>query len=236
MNTRLLLILSRFFFFLGVVLGLAVTIIAIWNNTEATNYYFTGATHTTFHGLRCPLTIAPTEKGIVTAVFDNPNDQEDVYYYRVQISNNTSSARTIEDQIAVPSHQSKSVQWTVDANDVDLRFFILMKITILPNAFHPTQEAVCGILVANVSGLTGAQGYGNALILSVLGIVVGLGIWQQTGNKANRDLQRLVQALGFVVLFALVAASMKWWAAAIALSVIAVLLLVISIRFAIDRA
>jgi hypothetical protein len=234
MNTRLLLILSRIFFFLGVVIGLVLAVIAIWNNTEATSYYYTGVAYPLFHGLRCPVMISPTEKGIVTAVFDNPTTKEDIYYYRIQISRSTSSTRTIEAQIAAPPRQSTSVQWTVDANDVDLGFFILVKITILPSVFHPTQEAVCGIIVANIFGLTGSQIFATALFLSFLGIAVGLGLWQQTGTNANRDLWRLAQALGLVVMLALLATSMGWWAVAIALSVITILLLVISIRFTID--
>jgi hypothetical protein len=122
----------------------------------------------------------------------------------------------------------------VDASDVDLRFFILVRITILPNAFHPPQEAVCGIIVANILGLTGAQASTAALILSLSGMAVGLGIGQQTSTRANQDPQRLAQALRLVVLLALFATSMSWWTVAIAPSVITILLLIISIRFAVD--
>jgi hypothetical protein len=236
MNTRPLFILSRAFFFLGVGLGFGLSVIAIWNNIESTSYFFRGSTFAPFHGLRCPVMIAPTENGIVTSIFRNPNDEEDVFYYRVQISGRSSAMRTLEDKLTVPAHQTRSVQWAVDTRDVDLRFFILVKVTILPNAFHPPQEAVCGIMVANanIPGLTGVQISTAVLLFSLLGISVGLAFWQQTGNKAKRDTVRLVQALGLVVLLALFAVWMKWWAAAIALSVLTILLLVISIRFAVD--
>ena len=234
MNTRPLFLLGRIFFVLGVVTGLAHTVIAIWNNTEATNYFFTGAPYPPFHGLQCPLMMTPTEKGIVTAVFDNPTDQEDIYFYRVEISNDTVSPRTIEDQIAVPSHQSKHVQWTVDANDIDLRFFIFVKITVLPNAFHPAQEDICGIMIVNFPALTGAQVSETALLISFLGMAVGLVLWQRNGIKTNRDLGRLAQALGFAVLLALLSTAMGWWVIAIALAVVTILLLIISVRFAID--
>ena len=234
MNIRSLLVLSRILFFLGIVLGLALTVIAIWNNTEATNYYFTGAPYPPFHGLSCPLLMTSTEKGIVTVTFDNPADQEDIYRYRVEISNKISSPRTIEDQIAVPSRQSKNIQWTVDANDIDLRFFILVKITVLPNAFHATQEDVCGILVTNIPVLTVTHISAIALFLSFFGITAGLGLWQWNGTNTNHDRLRLAQALGLTVLLAMLATAMGWWVIAIALSVITILLLIISLRFAID--
>jgi len=232
MNKKPLRILSRAVFSLGVVIGLALAIITIWNRLESTNYYFEGVKFDPFNGLRCPVMIAPTEKGIVTAVFNNRTDKEDNFFYRAEISG-TPSTRQVEDQITVPSHQRRSIQLTVDANDVDLLFFILVKMTILPNSVHPSQEAVCGIMVVNVLGLTGTQLSTTAIVLSFLGIAIGLGLWQQAGTKANGNAQHVIQTLGFVVLLAMFAGAMGWWIAGIALSVITLLLLVISLRFAI---
>jgi len=134
----------------------------------------------------------------------------------------------------VPPNQTKTVRLAVDANDVDLMFFIFVKIGILPNALHRTQEAVCGIMVIKILGLTGAQLYRTALFLSFLGIAFGLGVWQRTGTKADQDIRRATQTLGFVVLLTMFAALMGWWIAGMALSAITILLLVISLRLAMD--
>lgn len=232
MKTRSVGILRRAFFFLGVIIGFALAVITIWNRLEAVNYYFTGVKYAPFHGLKCPVIIAPTEKGIVTAVFNNSKAHEDNFFYRVEISGRP-FPRQVENQIAVPPHQTKSIRLTVDAKDVDLLFFVLVKMTILPNAFHPAQEAVCGIMVANVLGLTGAQISTLALSLSFFGIAVGLGVWQPTTTRLDRSAKLAMQILGFVVLLAVVAGVMGWWVIAIALSVTTILLVVISLRFAI---
>ncbi len=224
---------SRVFFFLGVIIGLALSVIVIWNNLESTSYYFRGVKYVPFHGLRCPMMIAPAEKGIITAIFTNPTNEEDTFFYRVEISSKASSTRQVEGKIAVPVHESKTIRLTVDANDVDLLFFILVKITILPNSVHSSQEAVCGTMVVNILRLTGAQISRVALFLSLLGIAIGLGLWQQTNSKTDRDIPRVVQTLGFVVILAMFTASMGWWTVAIALSVITILLMVISLRFAV---
>jgi hypothetical protein len=64
-------------------------------------------------------------------------------------------------------------------------------------------------------------------------MAIGLGIWHQTGNKSDSsNVPRVVQALGFVVILAMFAASMGWWIPAIVLCVITILLVVISLRFA----
>jgi hypothetical protein len=232
MNAKAFLVLSHAFFFLGVVIGLALSVIAIWNNLEATSYYFAGVKHPPFKGLRCPVMIAPSEKGIVTAVFNNPTNEEDNFFYGAEISGRAFSTREIKDQIAVPPRQARNIRFPVDANDVDLLFFILVKITILPNSVHHTQEATCGILVANILGLSGAQASIAAVFLSFAGIAVGLGLWQETSLKADRDRGRVVQTLGFVVVLTLLAAAMGWSAIAIALIVITILLMVISVRVA----
>jgi hypothetical protein len=87
-------------------------------------------------------------------------------------------------------------------------------------------------MLVNILGLTGVQISTIALILSFLGMAVGLAIWHQTDNKSYSDVPRVVQVLGFVVIVALFAASMGWWTPAIVLCVITILLMVISLRFA----
>jgi hypothetical protein len=232
MNTRSFLILSRAFFFIGVVIGFARSVVAIWDNLEATDYYFTGGTHAPFKGLRCPLVIAPHETGIVTAVFNNATNDEDNFFYRAEVSGKAFSKRKIEGQIVVPPHQAKIFRFTVDANDIDLLFFILVKITIMPNSVHPAQEATCGMIVANIQGLTGSQVSLAALFLSILGVIIGLFLWEGTKTKVNRDRPRIILFLGLVVLLTLLATYMGWWAVSTVLAVIIILLVIISMRFA----
>ena len=232
MNRRFFFILSRVLFFLGVVIGLILSLIAIWNNFESTSYYFTGVKHDPFKGLRCPILIAPFERGIVTAVFNNSTDQDDNFYYRAEISGRAFSTRKIEDHVAVPPHQAKSVRLTVDAHDIDLRFFILIKITILPNSVRSTQESTCGIMVTKVLGLTGSQTSTAAVFLSFAAMAVGLGLWPQTSDKGRLGVRYIVPTLGFVVLLTLLTASLGWYAVAIVLAVVIILVMLISMRFA----
>ncbi len=231
MNTKPLRILSRVSFLLGILTGLALTVVAIWNNLESSSYYFTGARYARFRGLHCPLLISPKEKGTVTAIFNNPSREKDDFFYRATVSGELFSTRQMEDKVTVLPQDSKTVRFSVDANDVDLEFFILARIMILPNSMHPSQEAVCGIMVIDILGLKGVQVSQLAVFLSFLGLAIGLGLWQQTDSKADRDLRYIVPALGFVVLMAMLTAALGWWTLAIGLTVITILLLVIFLRF-----
>ena len=42
---------------------------------------------------------------------------------------------------------TQDAAWTVDAHDIDLGNFILVKVDVLPVAGYRTREATCGILV-----------------------------------------------------------------------------------------
>ena len=117
---------------------------------------------------------------------------------------------------------------------MDLLFFIFVKMNILSNSVHSSQEAVCGIMVVKVLGLNGMQLAAIAIVLSFLGMAIGLGLWQRTATGADGNIQRLIQTLGFIVLFAMFAGAMGWWLVGGALLAVTLLLLVISLRFVID--
>jgi hypothetical protein len=233
MNTRTLHTLSYVVFFLGVLVGFAVAVIMIWNRLEAISYFFTGARYDPFEGLRCPVMIAPTEEGRVTAAFRNPSDREDTFFYRAEISG-LPSTRRLEGQITVPPRQTKRLEFTVDAEDVDLKFFIFVKLNLLPHAGNPFREAVCGMMVIHLLGLSGTQIVAAALSLSILGMILGFALWQKTKTRADESMPRIMAALSLLVLLALFAGFMGWWLPGMALAAITILMAIVLVRFAID--
>ena len=227
MNMKYLRILGNGLFFVGIFFGLALAVLSTWDKIEAINYYFTGATYAPFKGLRCPLVMTPSEQGTVSAIFDNPADEEDNFYYRAEISGMV-EPRRIEDHILVAPHGQQSIQWNVSEKDIDLEFFVFVKMTVLPNALHPTRQATCGITVLNFHGLTGQQIFVIALALSLLGMGLGLGIRQRTSpDKGYR-----LPILAVVVLLAMLSGLIGWWLMGIIFIVIAILLLAIFVRMA----
>ena len=231
MKIKSLRLLSSLIFFLGVILGFVLAIISLWNQVEALNYFFKGASYAPFQGLKCPIMMTRSETGVVTSVFDNPADSEDNFSYKIEISNIV-SFRIIEDQITVPAHQTKDVAFTVTKDDIDLQFFIFVKITISPNSSRPTRVATCGIMVLNNQNLNGKQIFAITFALSLLGIVVGLSVWQRISGEVDSNIKRLMQTLAIVVLLAMFAGLIGWWLAGTVLAVITILLLLISVRFA----
>jgi hypothetical protein len=232
MKTRSLRSLGGIIFLLGVSLGLALALAAIWSDFEGFSYFNTGAGYQLFNGLVCPILMTRSEKSVVTADFENPSSQEFKPFYEVAISR-PGSLRKLEGQLSVPAHTTKSIQWTVDANDIDLGFFIFVDVQVLPMAEYSTHEGTCGIMVLDLTGITGSHIFAGTLAASLIGLVLGLGLWENdAGLNIDRytNRHRLFQALGIMVLLALLASIIGLWAAGLVFCILAVLLLVISLR------
>lgn len=216
-------------FLIGIFLGLALAIMVIWAALEAQDYYYTGAVYEPFNGLHCPLFMTRSETGTISATFDNPSKQEINPYYKLETSGPI--PQQFESQITVPPHTSQSVQWTVSANDIDLRFFIFAQLKILPK-----EQALCGIFVLNVPGLTGEQVFTVTLLVSLSAIAIGFILSNRAmAENALDNLMRLAQTLGVSVLAAMLFAFTGWTLVGFIFSVIAILLLAITLlRFAVE--
>ena len=223
-------------FLLGVFLGLALAFAAIWSDFEGFSYFNSGAGYQSFNGLVCPILMTRSEKGVVTADFENPTGQEFEPYYEVAISGPV-SLRKFEGQLSVLAHATKSIRWTVDANDLDLGFFIFINMDVLPVAGYSTREDNCGIMVLNLTGPTGGQVFALMLAASLIGLVMGLGLWENApAPDINRytNMRRALQALGIMVLLALLASIIGWWAVGLIFCALSILLLMINLRLSME--
>ena len=222
-------------FLVGVFLGLGLALVAVWSDYEGFSYFNSGAGYPAFNGLVCPILMTRSEKSVVTADFKNSTGQEFDPYYEVAISGPDSS-RKLEGQLAIPIHTTKTIQWTVDAKDIDLGFFIFVDMQVLPVAGYQTREDTCGIMVINFTGLTGSEIFGLILATSLLGMVLGLGLWENNRLNTNRytNRHRALQAQGIAVLLALLTGLIGLWAAGLIFCVLAILLLVINLRQSIE--
>lgn len=231
MNTKSLRTLSGVLFFLGIAGGLTIAVISLWTHFEALNYFFTGAVNERFNGLKCPVLLTRSETGTITAALQNPTDREINFFYRTEVGGRFST-RQNEGRITVPPHQARSIDFTVNAEDIDLRSFIFVKITVLSNRAFPVRDDTCGIMVLDSPVLAGGQIFAGAFTLSLLTIVAGLGLGESTRADANLSMRRPMQTLGIVVMLAMLAGVIGWWLAGILLVVISILLLMIMMRFA----
>lgn len=230
-------------YFLGVLATMALAALAAWPAFEGLSYFATGAGYAVYGGMHCPILISPREAGIIRADFANPTDAVIQRYYEVEISGRV-AARHLEGQIALAPHTSEHVTWMVNAGDIDLEPFIFVKMDVLPIGNYGTREATCGILVADVAGMSGGEALSAGLAIGLLcllgGVLVpGLGLTpkeaMQFESKASTNSRRALQALGLTSATALLAGLMGWWPAAMLLLAVSLLLLTMVLPYAISR-
>ncbi len=222
-------------FLVGVALGLGLAVLAIWGDFEAMSYFYTGAGYAGFSGLKCPVLITGSEVATVSAQLNNSSNEEVKPYYQVDISG-VAGLRHLENQIPVPPHSSRTVQWTVSAKDVDLGSFVMVRMDILPMAGYSTREATCGMVVLGLGGLKGGQIVGWALGISLACLLVGLAtreIGPQPVDTKSVSIRNEMRAMGVLVCLALLAALSGAWLFGIILCALVVLLLVILLRMAV---
>jgi len=229
MKITFLRILGSILFFLGIISGFSIAILGTWNKVESADYFFRGTTFEHFNGLKCPPLMMRSEIGVISVIFDNPTDGDDDFYYKMEISGFL-SPRQIQGHIPVPAHQKRSISLRVSKADIDLQFFVFAKIVISPNSTRPTRGADCGIMVLKDSRFTGRQLLTGAFILSLAGIIPGFFLWKRANPNARPDVQRVMQLLGIVVLFAMVGGLFGWWFAGLFFIVLALLLLLALVR------
>ena len=229
-------IVSNLVFLLSIVAGLSLAVISIWADFEAVHYFFTGARYDPFRGMKCPVLASRSEAVTVSAVIENPSDRAVKPLYRVEVSGPL--GRLFREQISIPPRQTQKVEWTVNGDDVDLGYFIMTKITVLPFASLPTREAMCGIFVLNLDYLTGQQALITLLAVSLFGMIVGLAMWERQTDPAERGSMRTQQvrrALALVVVIAMLSGLAGWWLVGIAFCVLALFLLVILLTTSLNR-
>ena len=233
MQTKSRQTLGNIIFLAGIFLGLGLAMAAVWGDFEGISYFFNGAGYEAFRGLSCPILMSRSDVATISARLDNPGDTEIKPYYQVEISG-AAASRGLEGQVPVAGHSSRTVRWTVDSKDIDLGYFIFVKMTILPVAGHSTREGTCGIVVLNVRGPSGGQIFGGILGASLLGMVLGLGL-RETGNEnvsgAALNLRNGSRAVAILTSAAMLMGFLGSWLIGLVLCAMALLLMTVLLRF-----
>lgn len=234
MQTRSKQAIGTAIFLVGLVITLGLALAPTWGDFEGMSYFSSGAGYGPFGGLHCPVLMGRSDTATISATLDNNSNKETQPYYEVEVSG-VSATRKLEGQVTLPPHSSKTVEWSVGPNDIDLGYFIMNKIDLLPFAGNPTREATCGIMVLNLGGLSGGQIQAWGLAIGLIGMVAGLAVregTQEVLSPKELNTRNGLRATGVAASLAMLTGFMGWWAFAMILCAITVLLAVILLRFA----
>jgi len=183
--------------------SMALAGVASWADLEATFYGFERLTNERLTTLQCPVLMTVTETGTISAAVSNLSDVTVKPKLRIYVSG-PGLFRAADVQITLDPGKTQQVYWTVTSEDVDYKFLIMAKVLAFPYYMAPTREGTCGILVLNLSNLTGSQVFDFALAVALSGLLIGLGLWIASGPQLKKRILDSTRAMIFLAILTLV--------------------------------
>ena len=214
-------------FLTGVLLDIAISAGVLWGELEARSN--TSSSVNSGLSMACPHLLAFHETGVVRASVTNTLDQDSQPMVTAQISQSNGTQQTSETLRLAP-HESKIVQWKVDASNILYGRLIL--VSVLQGKYQdlPARQGSCGILFLNLFGMNGREMIVLLCLASFALLVVGAVTWMRAHlplNSRDENIARAFGSLGGLATMGLVAALLRWWGLIIILDAVALILIVV---------
>lgn len=162
-------------FFAGALLGIAFFTALTWPDLEAKFYFgYNGGAETKLP-LTCPHIVTPQDSSAVVASITNKVDRPINPMIETEIS--SPIIEIFREEYTVESGQTRLIEWPVGSKNVTFGHLIMAQAYQFGSYRTPTATATCGSLFLNIPLLTGFQIYLLLLILSLVGIVLGIFLW-----------------------------------------------------------
>lgn len=214
-------------FITGVLLDIAISAGVLWGELEARSN--TSSSVNSGLSMACPHLLSFDETGVVRASVTNTLDQDSQPMVTAQISQSNGTQQTSETLRLAP-HESKIVQWKVDASNILYGRLIL--VSVLQGKYQdlPARQGSCGILFLNLFGMNGRQMLILLCLTSFAFLVLGAVTWMRAHlplNSRDENIARAFGSLGALATLGLIAALLRWWGLIIILDAVALILIVV---------
>jgi hypothetical protein len=196
----------------GILLGLLLSLLAVWADYESTSYGFPRRAQAPFRGLTCPVFLGRNESAKVSLKISNPTDRNLSPGVRTEISTAGEPISEVEAISLAPGEQ-RTLQRTVGPENVDLGMFIFVDALVYSVYPMPDRETTCGILVLPIANGTYPLILGT--LLSILCMAVGAYLLHKSDLPSRRS-----PSLFFLVITTLLAMLLGYiglWSAALLL-------------------
>ena len=228
-NNQLSLLLGLPAYWLGVVVGCFVILVAAWADMESSAYDFPRLANAGLDGLQCPVLMTPNETGTIALDVSNTTDNRISPSIKTQISTRRVPEQFLQD-IQLRPGESKRLEWSVDAENIDLGTFIFAKVLLFSADPLPAREATCGIFVVNLPG-SGRMIVPVLVVLSLISMGWGLhGIHRlSTFNERLRKHRGSMTFLAIMISLGLLLSFIGGWILNALVLVVSLLLIILLI-------
>jgi hypothetical protein len=214
----------------GILLGLILSGWSLWGEVEA-SMLVNRSGEQDIASLRCPLMLASTETGSLSASFDNPTAEVINPTVRAVIGQE-SQARTVTTVLTLAPGEKKQLQWQVGQDDRVFGGLILVNIFETSQRNFPTHQGSCGIPVSPFPALSGIQGFILMFVTSLVGLSGGAALWLIGNSRLKGLLENVTNAstaLAVLVVADLLLIFPNWWGLGLLVFLITVMLVVVII-------
>jgi hypothetical protein len=216
---------------LGTLLSLTVAVIATWSDLEASFYGFDRRGSTPLQSLRCPVFLNRNETGTVSVKISNTTDRKLSPAVRAEFSTRAIPILTL-DSVEVGPGESKTVQWTIGPDNIDLERFIFTNVYIFASFPLPDRESTCGTFIIDLP----IPGSVLLFLMVMLGLVgMGGGLFMLNRSKPRSiQLEKALRPLTFltvVIALALAVSLAGWWVQAVLLLAVTLITIFVTVFF-----
>ena len=222
-------------YIIGALLSFALAIIAAWTDLEAAFYGFSRRASTTLSGLSCPVLLNRNEIGIVSVSIRNTTERKLSPSVRAEFSSRLTPISTLE-SVQIEPGESKTLEWTVGPENIDLSRFIFSKVLVFASYPMPDREASCGTLIVNLP-IPGSVLLFSMTALGLGGMAGGLFALNRSHPLSDR-LERILRPLTFLAIMitlALVVGLAGWWVQAVLVLAVTLISIIIVMNYALFR-
>lgn len=214
-------------YWIGVLAGLYLTVVAAWADLEAAFYGFSRLANSGLRGFSCPVLMTRGEVNSISLKVTNPLDVPLRPVIRVEISTSLLAEEFLETLELAPG-ETKRLEWAVGPENIDLERFIFAKALVYSVYPLPSQEATCGIFVVDLPG-NGTTVLAFLVLLTFGGLGWGVyGMRRMSASDAwEKRHSRPLVFLAVVIGLGVVVSATGGWVPSILLLAVAVLMLVI---------
>lgn len=215
-------------YLIGIVAGLALTLIATWGDLEAAFYGFDRTGGLRLSSLSCPILMSNTETSNFSIKIKNSTDKKVSPSVKTDISSPIAPISSYENILLEPG-ETKKLEYALTPENIDLNRFIFARAWVYASYPLPDREATCGVLILPIP-VRGSVITWGLVLLSILGMGVGLYMQNQVDGQERGDWKFSRSGLiAIIVVFGLLVSYLGVWLFGVLTLVLALLLSVISI-------
>ncbi|WP_420631998.1 hypothetical protein [Candidatus Leptofilum sp.] len=218
----------------GLFFGIAVAVLAIWGDLEASLFDRLFQAEQQLPSLSCPVLMMTDEEVTIQASFTNRGERDENLSVRARISQGFASLiREERVEFTLSPGDSDTAAWQVTADDAAWNRVVLARVSTVRNSpYRRLVGSSCGVLLAPFrgGGITGGQIVTGMVILSLVLTTLGSYLWQNGRPRPFpphiQKVWRLMLAFAGLVAAAVVASLLQQWLLGGALLVILFLLII----------